>query len=560
MYWSYEYIIKKFLPEVKDVWTIKGIVEKTAELGDKTFLVFAPTGQHYSYKQSNILSNRIANDLIKMGLRKGDKVGIYTTNKPEYIFTLFAIGKAGLVEVPINPNLRDSEISHMVNNAGVTTIITESTKEFADIVSKVAQQAPVLKTVIVQGDISQFTKFCLNEKSLNIASLDKMLESSDDADPAVEVSDQDDYCIFFTSGTTGLPKGAVVSNKTFILSALSTGAFPVSSYSRNYTCLPLFHANAQVYSTTAMRCLGACLILSDRFSPKKFWHEIVDFKATYFNSIGGMMQILDAALKEEDVPKHQAEFVLVGGTPVELWERFESKFKVDIYEGYSMSEATVLFGNIHPDKGKRKVGSFGKPTFMDLARKVKVVSDSKDEIRVGTGELMQTGQDFLCKGYWKAPEANNESFDSYGWLRSGDLVRVDEDGYYYFVDRKKFMIRVAGENVSPFEVEDVVNSHPVVSQSAAIPVPDKLRGEEVKVLIKLKESTPSVDLKDIFEHCTKKLAYFKAPRYLEVVTEFPKTATERIQKVKLKELEKKREDHGWDRNNEIPDWKKRYYS
>lgn len=558
MYWSYEHISKKFLSESKDEWTIKGVVEKTAALGDETYLIWAPTGETYSYHQSNSLANRIANSLLGIDLCKGDRVGIYMTNKPEYIFTLFAVGKAGLVEVPINPNLRENEIAHIVNNTGITTIIADADSNSICTLIKVSEQAPSLKKIVLHGQTTGLQASSL-EKTFRLYSLQRMLENPDCTNPCVEVNEQDDYCIFFTSGTTGLPKGAVVSNKTFILSALSTGVFPVHRSSRNYTCLPLFHANAQVYSTMAIRCLGATLILSDRFSPKKLWQEIADYAATYFNSIGGMMQILDTALKAEDVPVHQAEFVLVGGTPVELWERFEKKFKVDICEGYSMSEATVLFANTHPEKKLRKVGSFGKPAFWDLGRQVKVVDDEHQAVKIGTGELVQKGRDFLCNGYWAAPEANRETFDNAGWLHSGDLVRVDEDGYFFFVDRKKFMIRVAGENVSAFEVEDVVNSHPSIMQSAAIPVPDPLRDEEVKVFIKLKEGIEDADFRNIFEHCAKRLAYFKLPRFIEVITEFPRTATERVQKVQLKEEEKQRTDHGWDRNREIPDWRMKYY-
>lgn len=165
----------------------------------------------------------------------------------------------------------------------------------------------------------------------------------------------------------------------------------------------------------------------------------------------------------------------------------------------------------------------------------------------------------MTEGYWSAPEANKEAFDSDGWFHTGDLIRVDEDGYHYYVDRKKFMIRIAGENVSAFEVEDVVNSHPLVAQSATIPVPDPMRDEEIKVLIKLNEGVKQVDMEDIIRHCAERLAYFKVPRYIEIIEEFPKTSTERIQKVQLKNMEKQREDHGWDRNKMFPDWKEKYF-
>jgi len=555
MLWSHEYVSKKFYPKIKNVWTMKGIVEGTAELADAVYLIDAVTGRHYSYAESNAISNRIANALMSLGLSKGDRIGIYMANRPDYIFTLFGVGKAGLVEVPINANLREQEITHMVNNAEISTIIVDSNEDFIQKLTKVSADSRFLKNVVIRGDLSD-----VPEMRAKIISLSEIMGSADDSNPKIDVDESDNYCIFFTSGTTGLPKGAPITNKTFVLASQSVCAIPeITPETRNFTCLPLFHANAQLYSMTAMRCLGASLVLSDRFSPKKFWREITENKSDYFNSIGGMMQILDAAFEPEDVPEHTAKFVAVGGTPKALWERFEKKFKVDVFEIYSLSEAPVLFGNIESEKSKRKIGSFGKPIFHDLGRTVRIVDDDNKELKVSTGELIQKGEDFITKGYRNAPEANKEAFDREGWFHTGDLIRVDEDGYHYYVDRKKFMIRVAGENVSAFEVEAAINSHPSVAQSASIPVPDPIRDEEIKVLIKLNEGVDQVDMEDIIRHTTERLAYFKVPRYMEIIDEFPMTSTERIQKIQLKNKEKEKKDHGWDRNKEIPEWRKKYY-
>jgi len=557
MYWSYEFAKKKFTAEINNAWTVKEIIENTSSMGKKNFLYYAPTGAAYTYEETNLIANSIANSFISLGLKKGDRVGIYMTNIPEYIFVLFAIAKTGLIEVPINPSFRETEILHMVKSAQISTIVTEAKSKYLDILQNVSRQTEVMEKVIAAHADNE-----LNNKSSSyeIYSLKEMIESSNQSNPGIEVDKEDDYAIFFTSGTTGMPKGAVISNKTFVLAAKSTAAFPVDSNSRNYTCLPLFHANAQLYSTAAMRALGASLVLSDRFSPKQLMADLAKYEVTHFNSIGGMMQMLDNAIKPHEVPEHKVNFVLVGGTPVELWERFEKKFNLEVYEGYSLSEIPVLFGNVHPDKEKRKIGSFGKPIFHDLGREVIVIDDNHQEVRVGTGELLQKGTDFITKGYWNATEATKETFEEGGWFKTGDVVQVDEEGYFFFVDRKKFMIRVAGENVSAFEVEAVVNSHPEVAQSVAIPVPDPIKEEEIKILIKLSDESKDADFQDIIKYCAEKLAYFKVPRYIEIVDDFPKTPTERIKKVELKEKEKNKSDHGWDRNKEIPDWKKRFSS
>lgn len=300
-------------------------------------------------------------------------------------------------------------------------------------------------------------------------------------------------------------------------------------------------------------------MLSDRFSPGKFFQEIRKHGATYFNSIGGMMQILDAAFEGKPVPEHSARYVFVGGTPRALWERFEKKFNVVIFEGYSQSESPVLFLNANPDPALRKIGSFGIPVFPDLGRKTKIcpaTGEDSPERRNVTGELTQIG--FNMKGYWGEEEKTQEALED-GWLHSGDVVTRDSEGYHFFVDRMKFMIRKGGENISAFEVEAAVNAFLNVSESSVVPVPDPLREEEIKVFIRPVEGK-AVDPAGLIRHCAGRLAYFKVPRYVEMVESFPKTATERIQKMELKEREKTRTDFGWDRDKEIPDWREKFCS
>jgi crotonobetaine/carnitine-CoA ligase len=194
------------------------------------------------------------------------------------------------------------------------------------------------------------------------------------------------------------------------------------------------------------------------------------------------------------------------------------------------------------------------PVFPDLGRKTKVVLEDGQDTPDGkdvTGELLQTG--FNMKGYWGEEKKTKEVFTD-NWLHSGDVVRLDEEGFHYFVDRLKFMIRKGGENISAFEIEDVINSYPGISESSVVPVPDPLREEEIKAFI-LPVEGEKIDFSGLIGHCAAKLSYFKVPRYLEMVDSFPKTATERIQKMKLKEMEKNTSDHGWDRDTEMPDWK-----
>ncbi len=550
MWCDYGEVKKKLHPGVDSAESVKEVLELTAGLGEKTYLIDAVTHAEFSYGASDRQVNGVAHVLLGMGLSKGDRVGFLMGNSPRCIFTILGIFKAGMTAVPINYNFREKEIAHLVNTAGISTVVVDANREYLHILSNVSAENRILKSILIYGpgDVTA-------ENGESIFQMEDLLAEAEDISPDIPVRGDDPCVIFFTSGTTGMPKGAPITNSVFLLAAKSALAIPwTGPATRNYTALPLFHANAQLYSMMAMRLMGASLVLSDRFSPKKFFVEINRHRATYFNSIGGMMQILDAAFENTPVPEHTAKYVFVGGTPVELWRRFEEKFRVTIFEGYSQSESPVLFINGHPDARKRKVGSFGVPVFPDLGRKTKIVGEDGRDAPLGEdvmGELRQIG--FNMKGYWGEEEKTREAFTD-GWLHSGDVVRRDGDGYHYFVDRLKFMIRKGGENISAFEIEDVINGYPGVSESSVVPVPDPLREEEIKAFIVASVGS-EIDLKGLIRHCVAKLAYFKVPRFVEIVNAFPKTATERIQKMELKEREKKRTDHGWDRDTQMPEWR-----
>ena len=550
MWFDYEEVKRKLYPGMDRVETVKEALELTSELEGKTYLIDAVEGDEYGYGMSNRVVNRVAHALIGLGLKKGDRIGFLMGNSPRCVFAIFGIFKAGMIAVPINYSFKEKEINHLVNTADVSTIIADPDQTYLHILENVSSENDLLRNILIYG--AEDVQISPKAKVLH---MEDLMGGAADANPDVSVGGDDPCVIFFTSGTTGMPKGAPITNRIFLLAAQSVLTIPwTDKNTRNYTALPLFHANAQLYSMMAMRCMGASLVLTDRFSPKKFFVEINRYRADYFNSIGGMMQMLDVAFENTPVPEHTAKYVFVGGTPLELWQRFEEKFNVTIFEGYSQSESPVLFLNANPDKEKRKAGSFGVPVFPDLGRNTKIVlEDSRDAPEEGdaTGELLQSG--FNMKGYWKEEKKTEEVFTG-NWLHSGDVVRLDEDGFHYFVDRLKFMIRKGGENISAFEIEDVINSYPGVSETSVVPVPDPLREEEIKAFI-LPVKGGKIDLSGLIRHCAERLSYFKVPRYIEVVDSFPKTATERIQKMKLKESEKNRSDHGWDRDREMPDWK-----
>jgi len=314
----------------------------------------------------------------------------------------------------------------------------------------------------------------------------------------------------------------------------------------------LFHINAQIYSSLGMMFAGGIITLRSLFSVSNFWQDVSNYGCTHFNLLGSLANILYSLPPVEEEKDNPAKYVIIGGMPKEIWRGFEERFGVEVLEGYSMTEDPLPC--LNPPGEYKKMGSFGVPVFPDLGHEAKVVDENGNEVERGkTGELIRKNPAQML-GYYKAPEKTAEVVKD-GWLYSGDFVKMDEKGYLYFVDRKKFIVRRSGENIASWEIEDVIKSHPKVQDVAVIPVADPKRGEEIKAFI-----LPKAELKpeEIIEYMAGKVAYFKIPRYIEFVQMLPYTPTGRVKKWELKEKEKEREDHGWDRDKEIPDWRKKF--
>jgi crotonobetaine/carnitine-CoA ligase len=372
------------------------------------------------------------------------------------------------------------------------------------------------------------------------------------SNPEANVRPEDPMAIIYTSGTTGLPKGAVLSHNSYVLSAKAITLWMVDESANDYTGLPLFHINAQIYSSLGMMFAGGTITLRSLFSVSNFWRDVSNYECTHFNLLGSLANILYSLPPVEEEKDNPAKYVIIGGMPKEIWRGFEERFGVEVLEGYSMTEDPLPC--LNPPGEYKKMGSFGVPVFPDLGHEAKVVDEKGDEVERGrTGELIRKNPAQML-GYYKAPEKTAEVIRN-GWLYSGDFVKMDEEGYLYFVDRKKFIVRRSGENIASWEIEDVIKSHPKVQDVAVIPVPDPKRGEEIKAFI-----LPKAELKprEIIEYMAGKVAYFKIPRYIELVQSLPYTPTGRVKKWELKEKEKEREDHGWDRDREIPDWRRRF--
>jgi crotonobetaine/carnitine-CoA ligase len=296
--------------------------------------------------------------------------------------------------------------------------------------------------------------------------------------------------------------------------------------------------NAQTTSTMASIMAGACLILTERFSAKRFWDQIKRYKPTVFNYIGAILSILENLPESPFDREHTVTRCWGGGAPKEQIERVERRYELTVLEGYGSTEAAIVTGAFVDKSRPRKLGSVGMPV---AGKEVKIFDENDKELPPGqVGEIVIKGTG-LMKGYYKEPEATAEAMKG-GWFHSGDTGYKDEEGFFFFTGRKKDIIRRSGENISSVEVETVIKSHPKILDAAVLGAPDEIRREEVKAYVILKpgETEETVTPNEIISYCDERLAYFKVPRYIEYREhDFPRTPTGRIKKYEMK---KEKED------------------
>ena len=482
-----------------------------------------------SYSQLNKYSNKVANFLYELGIRKGDKVCVYLPNMPEYVYLYLGIPKIGAITGPVNSLFKAREVQFVVGHSEAKVIVT--IPKLVEIVNEIKNNLPNLKHVVVIGG--------LVESTLNFWKL--MERSSEDSPPEVDIDEKEDpAAILYTSGTTGFPKGVLQTHFNIRRDAEMIQAFVQATEDfRFMLILPLFHCNAQIVTVMAPFLIGASCILTPGFSAKTHWETVEKYKASTFSAVPTVLSIL-LRMPHENLDLTSLKFIICGAAPlpVEVFKEFEETFDCMIVEGYGLTEGTCA-SSVNPlpteTEDRRKVGSIGLPL---PGNEMKIVdSDGKDVPPNTKGEIVIKG-DNVMKGYFKNPEANAETLKG-NWLYTGDVGLMDDDGFFFITDRKKDMIIRGGENIYPREIEEVLYSHPDVSLATVIGVRDKLYGELPKAFIVLKEGKSVTD-EQIIDYCKKNLANFKVPKYVEFRDDLPKTPTGKIMKQPLREEEEKK--------------------
>lgn len=503
--------------------TVHRVLEqKAAKYGNREFLYFKD--QVFGYAEINLAADKVAAGLQALGIGKGDKVAIEMGNRPEFLFLWFGLSKLGAVEVPINTAHRGDLLTYMLDKADCRLLVAESV--FLDRVGPVLKNLPKIERVIVLG--AEGEAFPTLDKP--VMDYHDMIHN-DGRYESPEVLWSDPFVIMFTSGTTGPSKGSLMpQNYALHMGEIVCEATEYDDNDVLYNALPLFHGNAQLLSTMPALLSGARMVLAEKFSAGRFWEEIHRYKCTEFNYIGGILPILMKAEPKPDDADNPLRLMMGGGAPMDLFDAIEKRFGVTLIEGYGMSEIGLPLMNTLK---ARRPGTCGKP-FRDYT--VKLVDDYGLEVGPDCpGELlMRPLKPFtMVLEYYQMPEKTVEAWRDL-WFHTGDYLRRDEDGYFHFVDRKKDALRRRGENISSYEVEKVVNMHAAVLESAAVAVKSELGEDEVMICLTLKPGN-SLTPVALMDHCQERMAYFMIPRYVRIMTEMPKTPTQRIQKYQLRQ-------------------------
>ena len=489
--------------------------------GSRNFLQFDDVA--LSFDEVDRWANRVANGLQALSVGHGDRVAIMLENCPEFVLAWFGANKLGAVEVSVNTAYQGMSLRYILEQCGASVLIVAA--DFLGAVEPELESLPSLRSVVVVG-----TPPSTHASGLNLISWSDFESYSDSFNS--QVSPIDVSMFGYTSGTTGPSKGVMVPHNRIVKTgrdaAMLRGINPDDTL---MTCLPLFHGNAKYHTVLPALAVGCRAVLTGRFSASRFWSDIRRYKATQFNYLGVMISIL---LKSEPGPKdheHAVRLAFGAGAGTTLLEKFEQRFGVFLMEAYGLTEGGVALANRRDD---RRLGSCGKPM---PGYEVEVVDAWDNPVSPGTeGELvLRSRRPYTTMlGYYRMPEETAQTYRNF-WLHTGDLARKDTDGFFYFVDRKKDAIRRRGENISTFEIEAVVNSHPEIVESAAYAVPAEVGEDDVMVTAVLREgSHMSVD--ELHGFCLERMPYFWVPRYIDLSEEpLPRTPTNKIEKYKLRQ-------------------------
>ena len=486
---------------------------------NKFFLREYNSSREWTFSQFNNSANHLADYFTnKLGLKKGDRLAVYSTNNAEFVLLFAACVKTGIILVPLNFRLSPRELDQLITDAAPSLIVYE--EEYKENFEKLSSVKDKCKRISI-SDISKFFDL-QNDK------IENFIDSS--------LSENDFVMILYTSGTTGLSKGAVINHKMLFWNAVNTALrLDLNSQDHTQSFAPFFHTGGwNVLFTPFLHC-GASHTLLTKFDPDLILELMEKENATILFGVPTMLQMMSDSEKFNEVDLSSVRYAIVGGAPmpIPLIEKWHDK-GVYIRQGYGLTEVGPNVFSLHHEDAIKKKGSIGFPNFYF---ETKLINDNGNECTVNEVGELWIKSPVVTPGYWRNENATKNSLTD-GWFHTGDMMKFDEDDYYYVVDRKKNMYISGGENVYPAEVEKYLYTNSKIKEVVVIGVPDAKWGEVGKAFVVLNDDE-KIEENELHNYCIGNLAKYKIPKYYQIINELPKNEAGKIDKKVLLEIHKK---------------------
>ncbi|MDH2401209.1 ATP-dependent acyl-CoA ligase [Bradyrhizobium sp. SSUT18] len=512
---AWTHAVELFPPSDRILSTI--LTRQAARYGDRVLLVAGET--RWSFAQTAAIAAASAQALVDAGIKPGDRVALMCSNRPEFLQVYLGCAWLGAVAVPINTALRGFQLSHIFRNSRPALLVVEA--QFIAAIDSVEAGVELPPRIWIIGAAAGAVDARLSRVPLPALGA---------AAPAGAVRPGDTVAILYTSGTTGPAKGVCCPQaQLFWWGIYSARALGVREGDVLFTTLPLFHTNA--LNAFYQAVLNGCTyVLESKFSASGFWSAARRHNATVGYLLGAMASMLLAQPKTANDSTHRLRVALGGGVPPQIHGPFLERFGVPLVDGYGSTETNFVFAGAIPSD---RPGTMG---YLADGIEAQIVDENDSALPDGqAGELLLRAREpfAFASGYFGMPEKTVEAWRNL-WFHSGDRVVRDADGHYRFIDRMKDSIRRRGENVSSWEVEQTIQSHPAVAACAIYPLPSELGEDEVAVAILL-EPGQSLEPVDIVRHCEGQIAYFAIPRYVRILSQMPLTENGKIKKGVLRE-------------------------
>lgn len=525
---------------LRDLW--QSVVERKGRRHFLTFQNRVGDVFEYTYAAFDEDVNRIANVFLDLGIEKGDHVALHLHSSPEFLMCLFGLAKIGAVAVPINEQYLADEAEYILENSDAICVVVEPLfyETYQELLAR-GNYFPKGVVVARAGTESPKSNIDFSSIYTPLGTVEEgqqgiydfwmmRCEQSAILRDSCELSSDDPVQIIYTSGTTSRPKGVVLTHANMVFSGLY-GDWEVSlrGTDRVLTSMPACHSNFQLAALMPVITAGASLIIVEKYSATRFMKQIRHYKATVIQCVAMMLRTLLLQPVDPEEKNHCVREVLyfIPITDAEK-EEFEQRFNMKIMNTYGSTES-IGWAITDPPVGARNWPSVGRA---GLGYKARICDMEDNELPPGeVGEIQikgERGRSVMLE-YYNNPEATENTFSADGWLKTGDQGYQDDNGWFYFVDRKVNMVKRSGENISTTELEEILEQHPAIAESAVIGVPDPIRDQAIKAFVRFAPGE-SMTLAEVEQYCKDHMASFKVPTFYEVVEDFPRTCSMKIEK------------------------------